>query len=125
MNTEAKCECRHCGGHIKFEVKNFQAGMVVDCPHCGEKTALVLPFLLANAARLRIAVCIVLFIVAAIAIESHFKTLNDAMDKTGETQAKPFGDRARANAEAKAETDKAAADLNARLNNLTNSDTPP
>ena len=93
MNTEAKCECRHCGGHIQFEVENFQPGTVVECPHCGEKTALVLPFLLANATRLRIAVCVVLLIVAAIAIQSHFKTLNDAMDKTGETMAKPFGNR--------------------------------
>ncbi|HTA95296.1 MAG TPA: hypothetical protein VK769_04160 [Verrucomicrobiae bacterium] len=93
MNTEAKCECRHCGGHIQFEVENFQPGTVVECPHCGEKTALVLPFLVANATRLRIVVCVVLLIVVAIAIQSHFKTLNDAMDKTGETMAKPFGNR--------------------------------
>lgn len=88
--TEAKCACRHCGGHIKFGVESFQTGTVVECPHCGEKTALKLPFFLAYGTHIRIAVCVVIFIAAAFAIQSHFKTENAAMDKTGDLMAKPF-----------------------------------
>jgi hypothetical protein len=91
MNPETKCPCRHCGGHISFEIENFQAGTVVECPHCGGKTALELPFLVEYAMHLRIAVGIVLVLIAALAIQSHLKTLNAAMDKTGDTMAKPFG----------------------------------
>ena len=125
MSTEAKCECRHCGGYIMFEVEGFQPGTVIECPHCGEKTARALPFLLANATRVRMAACIVLFIVAAVAIHSHLKTLNEQLDRTGKLMSEGLGDRARANEAARAEAAQATADFNARLKNLTNSDTRP
>jgi hypothetical protein len=35
-----KGECMHCGGHLEFPALN--AGMVADCPHCGQATELLL-----------------------------------------------------------------------------------
>ena len=126
MSTETKCECRHCGGHIKFDVENFQPGTVVECPHCGQKTALVLPFLLAHATHLRIGVYVILFIVAAISIQTHFKALNEALDKTAEENAKAWGaDGFKAHLDVMMQGAKATAELNARLKNLTNADTTP
>lgn len=34
----AKCECRHCGGHIEFP--DAAGGQAVPCPHCGQLTEL-------------------------------------------------------------------------------------
>lgn len=41
--------------------------------------------------HLRIAIGVVLLIVAAIAIQSHFKTLDAALDKTADSAAQSFG----------------------------------
>lgn len=35
-----KCACEKCGGHIEFPVE--AVGTTVDCPHCGQRTDLVL-----------------------------------------------------------------------------------
>jgi hypothetical protein len=35
-----KGECRECGGHIEFPAES--AGMMIDCPHCGKGTELLL-----------------------------------------------------------------------------------
>ena len=35
-----KGECQHCGGHLEFQAD--QAGLVADCPHCGQATELLL-----------------------------------------------------------------------------------
>jgi hypothetical protein len=35
-----KGECAHCGGHIEFPAE--AAGSIVDCPHCGKQTELLL-----------------------------------------------------------------------------------
>ncbi len=36
-----KCECQHCGGHLEFGREHV--GVVVDCPHCGQPTPLIVP----------------------------------------------------------------------------------
>jgi DNA-directed RNA polymerase subunit RPC12/RpoP len=123
MSIETKCECRHCGGHIKFEVENYQAGMVVECPHCGGKTALRLPLFFEYATHIRIAVFIVLFIVAAIAIQSHFKTLNEQFDRTAAQAQKGYGNMGKAMEDAKKKAAEATADLaewNKKLSGATN-----
>ena len=33
-----KCSCQKCGGHIEFPTRGL--GLMIDCPHCGEKTIL-------------------------------------------------------------------------------------
>ena len=38
-----KSACVSCGGMIEFDMENFVPGVVVDCPHCGQKTALHTP----------------------------------------------------------------------------------
>ncbi len=35
-----KGECRECGGHIEFPAEN--TGTIIDCPHCGKETELLL-----------------------------------------------------------------------------------
>src|SRR2546423_13179538 len=42
MNDEllAKCSCSQCGNHIEFPIE--AANVVVDCPHCAQKTQLSL-----------------------------------------------------------------------------------
>src|SRR2546423_1550166 len=42
MNDEllAKCSCSQCGNHIEFPIE--AANVVVDCPHCTQKTQLTL-----------------------------------------------------------------------------------
>ncbi|HEX4645502.1 MAG TPA: FxLYD domain-containing protein [Verrucomicrobiae bacterium] len=35
-----KCACQKCGGHIEFPVE--AVGTAADCPHCGQRTDLVL-----------------------------------------------------------------------------------
>lgn len=37
----AKCHCGHCQGPIEFEVEG--GGMTVECPHCNQKTVLMVP----------------------------------------------------------------------------------
>ena len=41
MSNEAKCDCRHCGGHIAFPTE--AAGQTVECPHCKLVTLLFIP----------------------------------------------------------------------------------
>ena len=87
---------------------------------------MVLPFWLVNAERLRIAVYIVLFLVAAIAMQSHFKTLNEQFDRTAEAASKPiFADRGKAMEHARERAAEATADLNAWEKSLTNSNAKP
>jgi uncharacterized OB-fold protein len=38
MSSEAKCPCSSCGGNISFPTE--AAGMMVNCPHCGQETFL-------------------------------------------------------------------------------------
>lgn len=36
-----KGQCQHCGGHLEFQADHI--GLEADCPHCGQKTELLLP----------------------------------------------------------------------------------
>ncbi|MBL6763452.1 MAG: hypothetical protein ISQ14_00740 [Verrucomicrobiae bacterium] len=38
MSSEAKCPCSSCGGNISFPAE--AAGIMVNCPHCGQETFL-------------------------------------------------------------------------------------
>lgn len=38
-----RCNCRHCNGHIEFDMSLFQSGTMVTCPHCGKETPLFIP----------------------------------------------------------------------------------
>src|SRR5947207_1269951 len=35
-----KGECQHCAGHLEFQAE--MAGLMADCPHCGQQTELLL-----------------------------------------------------------------------------------
>jgi len=41
MNSEAKCNCQHCDGHISFPLE--MAGQAINCPHCQVETLLFVP----------------------------------------------------------------------------------
>jgi ankyrin repeat protein len=37
------CRCQHCDGGIEFDAGGFQAGIRVQCPHCGLQTEIFIP----------------------------------------------------------------------------------
>jgi hypothetical protein len=41
MSNEAKCNCRHCNGHIAFPAE--MVGQSINCPHCQLETLLFIP----------------------------------------------------------------------------------
>jgi hypothetical protein len=37
-----KCQCRHCGQELEFEVEDHRYGLTAECPHCHQQTELKL-----------------------------------------------------------------------------------
>lgn len=80
MNTEAKCSCQHCQGHIGFE--RSQTGLTVACPHCGTDTTLYLP---PSRTRLSFALAVCLVVVGCALLATHLARI--AGRKPGEAAA--------------------------------------
>lgn len=62
----AKCNCRHCQGHIEFPTA--AGGETIACPHCGEPTALPVAVKAGGSSRRRLAIGMIAFTVGAMIV---------------------------------------------------------
>ncbi len=98
-----KCECHHCHGHLECPAE--AAGQVIACPHCGKPTALpglAQPPKSSGAAKIIIAVSVVIGLVLAVAVWSTRHTAQTARLRQEAEAAAQLAAQQAAEAEARA-----------------------